>query len=94
MADGTWTAADAKARFGEVIDKARSDGPQRVTRNGREAVVVLSAEAYQELNSRPVGWQGKTLTEVLFDPSIRFMSEEEHEQAFGRSKELPRPVDL
>lgn len=51
MADGTWTAADAKARFGEVIERARSEGPQRVTRNGREAVVVISAETYRELSS-------------------------------------------
>lgn len=94
MADGTWTAADAKARFGEVVERARSEGPQRVTRNGREAVVVISAEAYRDLSSRPVGWQGKTLTEVLFDPAIRGLSEEEHERAFGRSKEPPRPVDL
>ena len=37
MADGTWSAAEAKAKFSEVIEKARTEGPQHVTRHGKAA---------------------------------------------------------
>jgi prevent-host-death family protein len=47
MAQPTWTIAGAKAKFSEVIEKARSEGPQTITRNGRVAVVVVSAEEWE-----------------------------------------------
>jgi prevent-host-death family protein len=43
MADGSWSVAQAKARFSEVIEKAKTEGPQHVSRNGKDAVVVVSA---------------------------------------------------
>ena len=43
----TWSVADAKARLSEVIDRALSDGPQTITRKGRRAVVVVSAEEWE-----------------------------------------------
>lgn len=47
-----WPLHDAKARFGELFRRARVDGPQRVTRQGKDAVVVLSAERYADLTAR------------------------------------------
>ena len=47
VSKGTWTVASAKARFSEVIDRARSDGPQTVTRNGKPAVVLVSADEWE-----------------------------------------------
>src|SRR4051812_39748319 len=44
-----WQLQDAKARFSEVFRLAWERGPQRVTKHGREAVVVLSAEEYARL---------------------------------------------
>jgi prevent-host-death family protein len=52
MDDAVWTVAEAKAKFSEVIDRARSSGPQTVTRNGRTAVVVVSAEEWEKKTSR------------------------------------------
>ncbi len=49
----TWQLAEAKARFSELFRKARTEGPQRVTRSGREAVVVLGEEDYQRLKAPP-----------------------------------------
>ena len=43
----TWTVAQAKAKFSEVIDKAQSEGPQTITRNGRKTVIVVSAEEWE-----------------------------------------------
>ena len=44
-----WQLREAKARFSEVFRLARDSGPQRVTKHGREAVVVLPAEEYARL---------------------------------------------
>jgi prevent-host-death family protein len=52
--DGTWRLEEAKARLSEVVRRAGSEGPQRVTVRGRPAAVVLSAEEYERL-SGPAG---------------------------------------
>ncbi|MGH7916895.1 MAG: type II toxin-antitoxin system Phd/YefM family antitoxin, partial [Candidatus Binataceae bacterium] len=48
----TWPVAEAKARFSEMIDRALRDGPQTITRNGKQAVVVVSAEEWQRKTRR------------------------------------------
>ncbi|MGH7100886.1 MAG: type II toxin-antitoxin system Phd/YefM family antitoxin [Acetobacteraceae bacterium] len=52
MSGGAWTVAEAKARFSEVIHQARSSGPQAITRHGRPAVVVVSAEEWERKTHR------------------------------------------
>jgi prevent-host-death family protein len=47
-----WTVAEAKAKFSKVIEKAKSDGPQAITRNGRKAVVVVSSEEWERKTKR------------------------------------------
>ena len=49
MGDLSWKLEDAKARFSEVVRLARSQGPQRVTVRGRDAVVVMSVEDLERL---------------------------------------------
>lgn len=44
-----WKLKEAQERFTEVVHLARSEGPQRVTVRGKEAVVVISAEALEKL---------------------------------------------
>lgn len=44
-----WQVQTAKARFSEVFRRARSEGPQRVTRQGKEAVVVIAGETFDRL---------------------------------------------
>jgi len=51
---GSWSVAGAKAKLSEVIDRALNDGPQAITRSGRKAVVVVSAEEWDR-KSRRVG---------------------------------------
>ena len=51
MAD-TWTVAEAKAKFSEVLERAEKDGPQTVTRHGREAAVVVSAAEWERKTRR------------------------------------------
>jgi prevent-host-death family protein len=47
-----WTVAQAKARFSEVIDTAKSQGPQTITRNGRTAAVIVAAEEWERKTKR------------------------------------------
>ena len=45
----TWQLQAAKARFSELFRKARAEGPQWVTRQGKDAVVIVAAEEFQRL---------------------------------------------
>ncbi|CDZ31526.1 Prevent-host-death family protein [Neorhizobium galegae bv. officinalis] len=47
--DNSWKLEDAKARFSEVVRRAHSEGPQRVTVRGRDSVVVISTEELERL---------------------------------------------
>lgn len=47
-----WQIQTAKARFSEVFRLARSEGPQRITRHGKEGVVMISDEQYQRLTTK------------------------------------------
>lgn len=52
MAKAQWTVAEAKAKLSEVIERAQSSGPQRITRHGKEAAVVVSAEEWKRKTKR------------------------------------------
>ena len=47
--DAGWKLQDAKARFSEVVRRARTEGPQRVTVRGHDAVVVIAADELDRL---------------------------------------------
>jgi antitoxin Phd len=47
-----WQLQTAKARFSEVFRRARAEGPQWVTRQNKEAVVILPAEEFARLARR------------------------------------------
>lgn len=46
-----WTVAEAKAKFSQVIEQARTS-PQTITCNGRPAAVVVAAEEWERRISR------------------------------------------
>jgi prevent-host-death family protein len=46
----SWKLEDAKARFSEVVRRARSEGPQHVTVRGKDSVVVISTEELERLS--------------------------------------------
>jgi antitoxin Phd len=47
-----WQLQTAKAQFSEVFRRARTEGPQWVTRQDREAVVIVRAEDFERLSRR------------------------------------------
>jgi prevent-host-death family protein len=48
---GNWQLQDAKARFSEVVKRAREQGPQHVSVRGEPAVVVISEAEFAKLTS-------------------------------------------
>ncbi len=48
-----WQLQAAKQHLSELVERARGEGPQVVTKHGKAAVVVVSVEEYQRLRGRP-----------------------------------------
>src|SRR5688572_33020540 len=65
---GFWALQDAKARFSEVVRKAKSEGPQRITVHGREEVIVVSVEEYRRIKGQP---SGQALVKLLQDSPLQ-----------------------
>jgi len=63
-----WALQDAKARFSEVVRKAKTEGPQRITVHGREEVVVVSVEEYRRSKGEATG---QALVDALRDSPLR-----------------------
>lgn len=59
-----WPLQDAKNRFSAVVKAARAGKPQRVTRRGKPAVVVLAVEEYERLRHLERA-KAPTLAELL-----------------------------
>lgn len=79
-----WTVAEAKAKLSEVIDHARHDGPQTITRNGRRTVVVVDFEEWERRTQR-----SGNLAEFFAASPLRGSG-----LKIRRSKDRLRPTDL
>jgi prevent-host-death family protein len=84
MSAGQWTVAEAKAKFSQVIEEARTSGPQTVTRHGRSAVVVVSAEEWERKTRRK-----GTLADFFAASPLRNSGID-----LERIKDTPREIDL
>lgn len=51
MRKAQWQLQTAKAQLSELIEAALCGNPQRITRRGKDAVMVLSERAYVALKS-------------------------------------------
>tara|TARA_R110002073_G_scaffold211794_1_gene372095 strand:+ start:1493 stop:1741 length:249 start_codon:yes stop_codon:yes gene_type:complete len=47
-----WQLQDAKARFSEVVKRARSEGPQEITLRGEPAAILMSREEFEKLKGK------------------------------------------
>lgn len=84
MAD--WSLQDAKNRFSAVVKAAVGGTPQRVTRRGRPAVVVLAVAEYERLRHLE-----KTAAPTLADLLLAIPQDDEE---FERPPVPSRPLDL
>jgi antitoxin Phd len=82
-----WQLQTAKAQFSELFRRARSEGPQWVTRQDKEAVVVLPAEEFERLRAR--SRQPQSLVEFFAkSPLSRVRIDLERNPDDGRTIEL------
>ena len=47
----TWPVQDAKARFSELLDRCRTDGPQMVTKRGTQTAVLIPVDEWRRLQA-------------------------------------------
>jgi antitoxin Phd len=84
---GQWQLQTAKAQFSEVFRRARSEGPQLVTRHGKEAVVILPAEEFERLSTR--SRQPQSLVQFFADsPLAKVKIDLKRKRDFGRRVKL------
>ena len=84
-AGDSWQVQSAKARFSEVFRKARTEGPQRITRQGKEGVVMVAEEQYDRLVGK--SRQPKSLVDFLRNSPLRGVNLE-------RDPDPGRDIDL
>lgn len=84
---GSWQLQEAKARFSELFRRARSEGPQVITRQGKEAVVMISDEQYERLAGK--AHQPKSLLQFFRESPLVGV-----ELDLERSKDEGRDVSL
>lgn len=73
----TVTASEFQKKFGEYKEKAQRE-PVRITSNGRDSVVLISAaefEEFQDLKIRQTHAYGGKVTEAFTEDLNSFMSE-------------------
>ena len=79
-----WQLQEAKQQFSRLVERARTNGPQLVTRNGKEVAVVLDVDEYRRLTSH-----GGDFKKFLFEGPPFFDDLE-----IVRSNELPREIEF
>jgi antitoxin Phd len=77
-----WQLQTAKQKLSEVVDRALAEGPQTITRHGRETAVVVSVRDYRRLTEDD-GFKSY----LLSGPTLEGLDLE-------RGHDLPRPVEL
>jgi antitoxin Phd len=83
----TWQLQTAKAKFSELFRRARTEGPQWVTRQDKEAVVVLPAEEFERLQAR--SRQPRSLVEFFAEsPLAKAAIDLERPADYGRDVDL------
>lgn len=84
---GEWQLQVAKARFSELFRRARSEGPQLITRQGKECVVMISDEQYERLVGK--AHQPKNLLQFFREsPLVGVDLDLERDKEEGRDIEL------
>jgi antitoxin Phd len=67
-----WQLHEARSRLSEVVRRASKEGPQVITLRGHVAVVVVAADEYARVTSKPEGtlayfFRKSPLREVALD---------------------------
>ena len=79
-----WQVQEAKQRFSEVFRRAKSDGPQVVTKHGRDIAVVVDIDEYLRLGGRR---RYRDLNDALLNFPKFGTTDEEVDALFERAPE-------
>lgn len=79
-----WALQDAKNRFSEVVDRALAEGPQTITRRGKETAVVVSMGEFRRLSAP----KGSLVSFLRKSPLVGVDLEVERSADYGRDLEL------
>jgi antitoxin Phd len=82
-----WQLQAAKARFSEVFRLARTEGPQLITRQGRDGVVMMPVEQFDRLVNR--ARQPNSLVQFFRESPLVGL-----ELDFERDRDTGRDIDL
>ncbi len=82
-----WQLQTAKAKFSEVFRLARTEGPQRITRQGKEGVVMISDEQYDRLMVK--SHQPKSIVQFFRESPLVGVALD-----LERNKDTGRDIDL
>ena len=64
---GVWQLNDAKNRLSALLEEADVNGPQGMTRHGKERSVLLSIKDYRSLTGKKLDSEGYLLSGPKFD---------------------------
>lgn len=79
-----WQIQEAKNRLSEVIERALHDGPQMISRRGKQVAIVVSVEEWKR-HARP----NKTLVEFFRESPLVGV-----ELDLDRDSDTGRDIDL
>jgi len=82
--ENTWQLQEAKNKFSKLVEKARNEGPQFVTKHGKESVAILSVEEYRKIVRPKSNLFQFIQTSTLSKTSIKI----ERDKSPGRDVEL------
>ena len=87
LAGQGWQLQTAKARFSELFRRARTEGPQLITRQGKDGVVMVPVEQFDQLVTR--SRQPKSLVQFFREsPLVGLELDLERDKDTGRDLEL------
>ena len=79
-----WQLQEAKAKFSEVVNEAVQHGPQIITKQGIETVLLISINDYKKMNKKELKisqfFRNSPLNNLKLD--------------LERSKDIPREIEL
>jgi prevent-host-death family protein len=79
-----WAVAAAKAHLSEVLDRVVTQGPQTITRNGRNVAVIVSVEEWERKTKRKGNLAEFFAASPLRNSGLRI----------ERANDTPRDLDL
>jgi len=84
MINHHWQIQEAKNKFSDLVKNAQQQGPQIITKHGKDAVVLISIDTYKKLTTPKTDLISFFQNSPLAGAGIEI----------SRSKDTPRDVEL